>query len=168
VKMYFMNGGHGARAIGDGPGCLSFPSNVSNEPTEVFESQTPILITEKAFVPDSGGAGRFRGGNAQRIRFRSLSESPLTMMIRHERIRFPPRGLLGGMNGTPGVDLLNGEPLAAKSRTVLSKGDEVTFQTPGGGGLFPASDRAKDQISKDIVSGLVTADSALRDYGVDK
>ena len=168
VKMYFMNGGHGARAVGDGPGCLSFPSNVSNEPTEVFENQTPMLITEKAFVPDTGGAGRYRGGNAQRIRFRSLSKAPLTMTIRHERIRFPPRGLLGGTNGAPGVDLLNGEPLAAKSRTVLSHGDEVTFQTPGGGGLLPAADRASDQINEDIASGLVTAASAAKDYGVDK
>ncbi|MFY0610441.1 MAG: hydantoinase B/oxoprolinase family protein [Hyphomicrobiaceae bacterium] len=168
VKMYFMNGGHGARAIGDGPGCLSFPSNVSNEPTEVFENQTPMLIAEKSFVTDTGGAGRYRGGNAQRIRFRSLSKAPLTMTIRHERIRFPPRGLLGGLNGTPGIDQLNGEPLAAKSRTVLAQGDEVMFQTPGGGGLFPASERAKEQIDDDIASGLVTQNAAAKDYGVDK
>jgi len=168
VKMYFMNGGHGARSVGDGPGCLSFPSNVSNEPTEVFESQTPMLITEKALVPDSGGAGRFRGGNGQRIGFRSLSKDPITMTIRHERVRFPPRGLLGGMDGAPGIDLLNGEPLAAKSRTVLSQGDEVTFQTPGGGGLFPASERKSDQIANDIRSGLVTAVKAEKDYGFAK
>lgn len=168
VKMYFMNGGHGARAMGDGPGCLSFPSNVSNEPTEVFENQTPMLIAEKSFVPDTGGAGRYRGGNAQRIRFRSLSKAPLTMTIRHERIRFPPRGLLGGLNGTPGIDQLNGEPLAAKSRTVLAQGDEVMFQTPGGGGFFPASERAKEQIDDDIASGLVTQNAAAKDYGVDK
>jgi N-methylhydantoinase B len=168
VKMYFMNGGHGARMAGDGPGCLSFPSNVSNEPTEVFESQTPMVVAEKAFVPDTGGAGRYRGGNAQRIRFRSLSVAPLTMTIRHERIRFPPRGLFGGQNGAAGVDLLNGVPLAAKSRTVLSKGDEVTFQTPGGGGLFRPSEREQQRIDDDIASGLVTPEAAAKDYAVDK
>jgi len=165
VKMYFMNGGHGARAIGDGPGCLSFPSNVSNEPTEVFENQTPMLVTEKAFVPDSGGAGRHRGGNAQRIGFRSLSEAPLTMTIRHERVRFPPRGLLGGRNGSPGVDLLNGKRLAPKSRTVLAKGDEVVFQTPGGGGLYPPAERERARIEADIASGLVTPAAAAEAYG---
>ena len=167
VKMYFMNGGHGARAVGDGPGCLSFPSNVSNEPTEAFENQTPMLIVEKSFVPDTGGAGRHRGGNAQKIRFRSLSEPPLTMTIRHERVRFPPRGLFGGKNGSAGIDLLNGEPLAAKSRTVLNKGDEVVFQTPGGGGLFSPAERERWRIDNDLAAGLVSADAATRDYGFD-
>ncbi|MGZ0189519.1 MAG: hydantoinase B/oxoprolinase family protein, partial [Alphaproteobacteria bacterium] len=160
VKMYFMNGGHGARATGDGPGCLSFPSNVSNEATEVFENQTPMLITEKSFVPDSGGAGRYRGGNAQKIGFKSLSETPITMTIRHERIHYPPRGLLGGQAGSAGIDLLNGGPLAAKSRTVLNKGDEVTFQTPGGGGLYSPAQRDRVSIEADIASGLVTTTAA--------
>jgi N-methylhydantoinase B len=165
VKMYFMNGGHGARAIGDGPGCLSFPSNVSNEPTEVFENQIPMLITEKSFVPDSGGAGRYRGGNAQKIGFRSLSETPITITIRHERIHYPPRGLLGGQAGSPGIDRLNGGPMAAKSRTVLTKGDEVTFQTPGGGGLYPPAERDRASIAADIASGLVTSAAATEAYG---
>lgn len=165
VKMYFMNGGHGARATGDGPGCLSFPSNVSNEPAEVFENQAPMMVVEKAFVPDTGGAGRFRGGNAQRIRFRSISETPIVMTIRHERVRFPPRGLYGGRDGAPGVDLLNGERLEAKSRTVLARGDEVTFQTPGGGGLFPPAERDRAAIDADLASSLVSDAAAERDYG---
>ncbi len=165
VKMYFMNGGHGARATGDGPGCLSFPSNVSNEPAEVFENQAPMMVVEKAFVPDTGGAGRFRGGNAQRIRFRSISETPIVMTIRHERVRFPPRGLYGGRDGAPGVDLLNGERLEPKSRTVLARGDEVTFQTPGGGGLFPPAERDRAAIDADLASSLVSDAAAERDYG---
>lgn len=165
VKMYFMNGGHGARSVGDGPGCLSFPSNVSNEPVEVFENQTPMLVTEKAFVPDTGGAGRFRGGNAQRIGFKSLSPKPITMTIRHERITYPPRGVLGGRNGAPGVDLLNGQMLAAKSRIELRQGDVVSFQPPGGGGLFSPSERDKGLIAADLASGLVTRDAARKDYG---
>ena len=98
-KMFFMNGGHGARSHGDGPGCLSFPSNVSNQPIEAFEHQAPLLVTEKTFVPDTGGAGKYRGGNAQRIGFISRSDQPVTMTIRHERVGFPPRGLLGGEVG---------------------------------------------------------------------
>ena len=163
--MYFMNGGHGARSISDGPGCLSFPSNVSNEPVEVFESQTPMLVTEKAFVPDTGGAGRNRGGNAQRIGFRSLSDAPITMTIRHERVKYPPRGLLGGLPGAAGTDRLNGETLEPKSRTVLKQGDEVVFQTPGGGGLYPPQERAPEKIRTDIETGLVTREEASRTYG---
>lgn len=126
-----------------------------------------MLIVEKSFVPDTGGAGRHRGGNAQKIRFRSLSDPPLTMTIRHERVRFPPRGLFGGQNGSAGIDLLNGKPLAAKSRTVLSKGDEVVFQTPGGGGLFSPSERERWRIDNDLAAGLVSVDAAARDYGFD-
>jgi len=156
VKMFFMNGGHGARAHGDGPGCLSFPSNVSNQPIEAFEHQVPMLVREKCFVPDTGGDGKFRGGNAQRLVFQSLSANPITMTIRHERIRFPPRGLLGGKPGSPGLDLVNGKPIAAKSRTELMPGDEAIFQTPGGGGLFAPSERAPALIERDLDSGLTT------------
>lgn len=164
VKMFFMNGGHGARAHGDGPGCLSFPSNVSNQPVEAFEHQVPMLVREKSFVPDTGGAGKFRGGNAQRLVFEILSGSPVTMTIRHERIQFPPRGLLGGAPGAPGLDLVNGKPIAAKSRTELHAGDEVVFQTPGGGGLFEPTQRDNALIARDLESGHTTPTAAREIY----
>ena len=164
VKMFFMNGGHGARAHSDGPGCLSFPSNVSNQPIEAFEHQVPLLATEKCFVPDTGGAGRFRGGNAQRIGFLCRSKTPIAMTIRHERVTYPPRGLLGGLPGSAGLDLVNGQSIAAKSRSDLNFGDIVSFQTPGGGGMFDPSERAVDLIAGDIESGLVTAKQARKTY----
>ncbi|MEM7250195.1 MAG: hydantoinase B/oxoprolinase family protein [Pseudomonadota bacterium] len=165
VKMFFMNGGHGARANSDGPGCLSFPSNVSNQPIEAFEHQVPLMIEEKAFIPDSGGAGKFRGGNAQRLRFRARSNEPITMTIRHERVQFPPRGLLGGEPGRAGRDLVNGNVIPAKTRMLLNEGDEVVFETAGGGGLYPAAERAPDAIANDRVQGLVsgTADVGAAD-----
>ena len=158
VKMFFMNGGHGARPLGDGPGCLSFPSNVSNQPIEAFEHQVPLLVTEKTFVPNTGGTGKYRGGNAQRISFKSYSNQPMTMTIRHERINYPPRGLLGGKSGSPGTDKVNGKNIPAKSRIELKTGDMVSFQTPGGGGLFPESERDPELIKKDLISGLVSAE----------
>ena len=165
VKMFFMNGGHGARAHSDGPGCLSFPSNVSNQPIEAFEHQVPLLATEKSFVPDTGGAGKFRGGNAQRIGFVSRSKTPITMTIRHERVTYPPRGLLGGLNGSAGLDLVNGKVIAAKSRSELHEGDHVVFQTPGGGGLFAPSQRSRELIDEDLESGLVTREQTQKVYG---
>ena len=165
IKMFFINGGHGARPHGDGPGCLSFPSNVSNQPAEAFEHQVPMLVLEKALVPDSGGGGRYRGGNAQRLRFRALSDHPITMTIRHERVKFAPRGLLGGLAGTAGLDLVNDAPIPAKGRSELANGDEVTFQTAGGGGLFAASERSREAIEADIESGLVTIGEAAKIYG---
>jgi N-methylhydantoinase B len=167
IKMFFMNGGHGAQSANDGPGCLSFPSNVSNQPVELFENQAPLLITEKCFVPDTAGAGKFRGGDAQRISFRSNASTPITMTIRHERITYPPRGLLGGGNGAPGKDLINGETIPAKSRQVLEPGDLATFQMPGGGGLHDARERPKGAVSRDIKRGLLSPEQAHLSYGYD-
>ena len=165
VKMFFMNGGHGARPTQDGPGCLSFPSNVSNQAIEQFENQTPLLVEEKALVPDTGGIGQFRGGNAQRLTFRNIGAAPVTVTIRHERVDNPPRGLLGGGAGSGGLDLVNDLRIAAKSQTRLAQGDRVTFQTPGGGGMGAPEKRSKQAIQNDIDSGLVTAERARQDYG---
>lgn len=165
VKMFFMNGGHGARPTQDGPGCLSFPSNVSNQAIEQFENQTPLLVEEKALVPDTGGIGEFRGGNAQRLTFRNIGTGPVTVTIRHERVDNPPRGLLGGGKGSGGLDLVNDMRIAAKSQTRLAPDDRVTFQTPGGGGMGQPENRKPQAIQTDIDSGLVTADRAKQDYG---
>ena len=164
VKMFFMNGGHGARPAEDGPSCLSFPSNIATVPIEQFENSVPLLITEKALIPDSGGAGQYRGGLAQRVSFRVTAESPVQMTIRHERVRFPPRGLLGGMPGRAGRDYVNGKLVAAKARIDLAPGDDVTFETPGGGGYGPPAARDPALIATDLREGLVTAAGVAASY----
>jgi N-methylhydantoinase B len=168
VKMFFMNGGHGARPIGDGPGCLSFPSNVSNQSIEQFENQVPLIVLEKSFVRDTCGAGRFRGGPAQRLSFNSVADSEITMTIRHERVKFPPRGLLGGKNGTVGKDMVNGKAIPAKAQIILEPGDTATFVTPSGGGMYSASERHPDMVAADVLSGILTASSARKIYGYTK
>lgn len=139
VKMFFMNGGHGARQGRDGPACLSFPSNVATVSIERFESSVPLLIREKALLAGSGGDGLYRGGAGQRISFEVTGESDVAMTIRHERVKFPPRGLAGGESGAPGRDLINGEPINPKGRYTLKPGDIATFETPGGGGFGAAA-----------------------------
>jgi N-methylhydantoinase B len=165
VKMFFMNGGHGARPHQDGPNCLSFPSNIATVPIEQFENSVPILITEKSLIPDSGGAGKYRGGTAQRVAFKVTSELPVTMTIRHERVKFPPRGLLGGMAGSAGREYVNGERIPAKIRMDLQQNDVAVFDTPGGGGMGLPAERDPENIDADLRSGLVTPDGAERDYG---
>ena len=167
VKMFFMNGGHGARAGSDGPGCLSFPSNVSNQSIEQFENQVPLLVTEKAFVADSGGDGTFRGGPSQRLSFLNIGEEPLLMTIRHERITYPPRGLQGGTNGAPGLDLVDGKPIPAKSETMVQPGQTVTFQPPGGGGIGEPKKRNPAHVKADVASGLLSPAKAKSVYGAD-
>ncbi len=166
VKMFFMSGGYGARPGSDGPACLSFPTNVANSPIEQFENQTPMLVTEKRLIADSGGAGRFRGGVGQRLSFQSRSPDPLTFVIRHERVKHAPRGLLGGLPGAAGVDRVNGERIPAKAVIALNRGDVVTFDTPGGGGLRSPAERDRSALQRDLRDGLVSPQAALRDYGL--
>ena len=79
IKMFFMNGGHGARSKSDGPGCLSFPSNVSNQSIEQFENQVPLIVKEKSFIKDTQGIGKHVGGPAQKLSFESTSNKPIIM-----------------------------------------------------------------------------------------
>lgn len=157
VKMFFMNGGHGARPTSDGPACLSFPSNIATVSVEQFEDSVPLIIGEKALIPDSGGVGQNRGGLAQRVSFRVAADSPIAMTIRHERVRFPPRGLLGGGPGRAGRDYVNGRPVPAKAMIDLQPGDVVTFETPGGGGYGPPKERSAARIRADLEDGYVTS-----------
>lgn len=159
-----MNGGHGARPHEDGPACLSFPSNIATVPLEQFENSVPILIMEKNLIADSGGAGEFRGGQAQRLSFKIISKHPVTMTIRHERVKHPPRGLLGGKDGSAGCDYLNGKIIPAKSRIELKNNDVVTFDTAGGGGIGSPENRSEKKIIQDLKSGAVTKEAVKRDY----
>ncbi len=160
VTIFFMNGGHGARPGKDGPNCLSFPSNVSNTPIEIVENSIPVLVREKELVSGSGGPGKFRGGCGQQISFEVLAEEPLTMTIRHERVKNPPRGMLGGRPGMPGLELVDGRAIPPKTQMQLSKGDVVTFRTPGGGGFLPPEDRDPGAVAADLRSGLVLPETA--------
>ena len=156
VRMFFMNGGHGALPMRDGPACLSFPSNVATQAVEQFENAVPMLLTEKDLIPDSGGAGRTRGGLSQRLSFRVVGNKPVTATYRHERVQNAPRGIVGGASGTGGRDLVNGKPVPAKARIVLQPGDTITYETPGGGGMGPPSERDPAAIEADLREGYVT------------
>ena len=89
------------------------------------------------------------------------------MTIRHERITYPPRGLQGGTNGAPGLDLVDGKPIPAKSETMVQPGQTVTFQPPGGGGIGEPKKRNPAHVKADVASGLLSPAKAKSVYGVD-
>jgi N-methylhydantoinase B len=67
AEAYFFNGGTGALGCADGRSTLSMPVNCSSIPVEIMEARTPVLFEHKRILPDSGGAGRYRGGLGQAI-----------------------------------------------------------------------------------------------------
>ena len=81
-------------------------------------------------------------------------------MYRHERVMHPPRGLLGGGPGAPGRDLLDGTPIPAKTVGRLDPGATLAFETPGGGGFGPPSERSAAAIAADREDGLVAPPDA--------
>ena len=129
-----LGGGQGASHRGPAPsGVHVGMSNTLNTPIESLERAYPIRIDEYALRPGSGGGGQHRGGDGIIRRYRVTA--PCTVTLLTERRRHAPKGALGGADGEPGKNLLNGEPLPAKCRVELKPGDVVAMETPGGGGF---------------------------------
>jgi len=128
-----LGGGQGASARGDGPDAVHVGmSNTRITPIEALEWAYPLRIDEYAVRRGSGGAGHRRGGDGVIRRYRMLESCTLTLLT--ERRSRAPAGAMGGSNGAPGKNLLNGRVLPAKCRVELVPGDVVTIETPGGGG----------------------------------
>ena len=157
------NGGKGAVAGQDGLPTIAFPYNGMITPVEIFENTAPMLIGCRELIPDSGGAGRYRGGLGQRITFTPSSTRPVEMFVRPDKIINPPSGILGGMPGSAGKILINAEPAPLRP-TTLYAGDVLELRMPGGGGVGPPADRRRADLSADIEAGYVTDDAARRLY----
>lgn len=159
-----FHGGQGARARIDGLDTLSFPSNCKVTAVEMFELAVPVVTECKELIPDSGGAGRQRGGLGQRVILRNTGSSPMSVYLASERVRHPCFGVVGGQAGAPGRVNRNGAPQFPKGKVVLKSGDRLEVETPGGGGWGLATQREAQAIRRDIADGLVTSASADRDY----
>lgn len=161
ANMFFYNGGMGGNTQRDGVTCLSWPSNVSSTSIEISEHIAPLRFHHKKLRPDSGGAGRHRGGLGQEILIESRSETPIAVSFLAERTIFPAFGIEGGRDGAPGELRINGEKTDPKRQYVLNKGDTVSLGTPGGGGHGDPKLRSAAALAADVAAGYVTQ---LSDY----
>ena len=128
-----LGGGQGAGPNGAGAsGVHVGMSNTRNTPIEVLELECPVRVRQYALRAGSGGVGRWRGG-AGVVRELELLV-PAEASILSERRRHAPRGSAGGGDGSCGINLKNGVPLAAKVNVSLAAGDVLRIETPGGGG----------------------------------
>ncbi len=140
--IFFTSGGTGARSGKDGLSATAFPSGVLGTPTEVIETLSPLIIEKKALREDSGGAGRYRGGLGQVIRFRVKTREPYVCSILCDRTRVPAQGFFGGGPGARGEVLVNGRsPANPKAEQTLGPDDVVEVRLPGGGGYGLPAER---------------------------
>lgn len=165
VMFSFFGGGHGGHPEGDGLNHGNAPiSTATIPPVEILEAAYPVMFTRWALRPDSGGAGRSRGGLGAVYEI-ELLEQQADVFLFGERGRFAPPGVLGGGAGALNrftVMRADGRedhpPMASKWVGVkLAKGERVRLETPGGGGYGPAAERAADAIARDIDNGYVTS-----------
>lgn len=128
-----LGGGMGAGSRGDGLSAVqTHMTNTLNTPIEVLEMNYPLRIRRYALRDESGGVGRYRGGDGLIREFEFLAPAAVTLLT--ERRTHTPWGLQGGGNGAPGRNLYNGKVLPPKKSFVVGPGDRLVLETPGGGG----------------------------------
>jgi N-methylhydantoinase B len=120
---------------------------------EVLESVLPVRIHEKTLRLGSGGAGRWRGGDGQRVVLEVVNPEGANMVILSQRLRFPPVGRQGGANGALGRVLLNGEPVQGERPFEMKPGDLFTLDLPGGGGFGDPALRDPLLVARDCAEG---------------
>jgi 5-oxoprolinase (ATP-hydrolysing)/N-methylhydantoinase A len=173
--MLFCGGGQGGSARGDGRSALLWPTSAANTAIELIESRAPVVVLEKAYLTDSGGAGRHRGGLGQRVRVRKRDDDGLVTLVSiyPEGVNNPIDGLVGGQ---PGGEAL-GRVLDGQGRELrhCGTGQLVELRTPdevaelvlaGGSGWGPPGERAPEALARDLRLGFVSDDGVARDYGL--
>jgi N-methylhydantoinase B len=172
VSYETVKGGFGARPNKDGINCItSGISNTMNTPVEIMETSFPVRIERYEINPDSGGAGRYRGGcGAVRV-WRLLEDADATGALCMERMTSPPFGLLGGKAGAAAAVKLTtpdgaAHDLPGKGAFNAPAGSVIEMITPGSGGFGPPAERHRAAIGRDLLDGYVSAARAQRDYGV--
>ena len=163
-------GGIPGRPIGDGMDGHSWWPLFTNIPTEYLESYCPLRVDRYSSVIDSGGAGLHRGGNGIDKWYTFLE--PGEIAIHDDRWLTPPWGILGGKPGMRSTKILvhtDGTRTVLPSKCDQIKvepGDQLIFQTAGGGGWGDPLERDSEKVRVDVVRELVSARKAASDYGV--
>ena len=153
----FNSGGTGARPGQDGLDGTAFPSGVRTMPVEATENVAPVVFWRKELRPDSGGAGRTRGGFGQIMEIGAKGDAEFACNAIFDRVAHAPRGREGGGDGAPGVvRLRSGGLLRTKGYQVIPAGDRLVLELPGGGGMGPPDERDPDRVAADHRDGLVT------------
>jgi N-methylhydantoinase B len=170
VFLEFLYGSWGGSPSRDGiDACASLAINYSNTPAELIEVEQPVMIEQYGYVPNSGGAGKFRGGLALVRDYRFLADEAY-VQVRCDRYKFMPYGLHGGRNGTPANNILNpdGENRQLPSKFLINvkKGEVFRTVLAGPGGWGDALERDPALVAADVRNEKITADYARREYGV--
>lgn len=171
VSCETLKGGFGARPNKDGINAVATTiSNTMNTPVEVLEMSFPLRVDYYELVPDSGGAGRYRGGLGSRRGWTVLGHRARAGTCL-ERTKSPPFGLLGGKVGSAARITIE-DPEGFKKRgdgkggVDVLPGGKVHIEAPGSGGYGLPEERDPARLRDDLLDVYVTPEAAEKDYGV--
>jgi N-methylhydantoinase B len=172
VQYEIFGGGSGGRSGKDGvSGTNVNQSNARIAPVEIIESEFSTRLNRFELVPDSGGAGRFRGGLGF-VREYVILDNDARFSLRSTKHSVAPKGIEGGHPGRTGRCALNPGTKAERilpsrySDHTLHPGEVVRLETPGGGGLGNALERDPERVLSDVRNGYVSREKAQELYGV--
>ena len=170
VLVDFQLGGWGGRPDRDGvDGMSSLTANLANVPVEEIELHQPARVEEYGFLPDTEGAGKWRGCLAVVRELRFLAEEGI-LQIRSDRRKFLPYGLAGGEPGSPSNNILNPgshqQTLPTKITMPIKRGDLLRHNLAGGGGYGDPMQRDPVLVLEDVLDEKVSVQRAVDMYGV--
>ena len=166
-----FSGGLGARHGSDGKSALTFPANIKNNPVEMIESDSPLLVERRQLVPNSAGVGRYRGGYGQEFVLRvpnddTAPDGAVVNFLLAGRMDEGAKGLDGAGAGIAGAVELNGRTIGWGKPHLLHPGDRIVYRTAGGGGYGDPAQRDADLVRKELRDGLITETVAQEAYGL--
>jgi N-methylhydantoinase B len=175
-NQYFVDyetfaGAAGAQHDQDGKDAVRVHvSGAANLPVEAAEHEFPVNILRYELIPDSGGAGRFRGGLGTRRDVANWARNGRLVGRGLRQVVAAP-GLFGGANGRTGKFVMreNGKEnvLPANfSDLPISEGEVIRLETPSGAGFGNPFERDPVLVLADVLAGKVSTECARVLYGV--
>lgn len=123
---------HGTSAI------QTHMTNTRSTDPEVLETRFPVRLEEFSIRRNSGGKGKFNGGDGVTRKLRFLEPMTVTTLCSHRRVK--PFGLNGGSPGDCGKEWLERTDgsilnLNGNDSCEVEPNDLFVMETPGGGGF---------------------------------
>ena len=163
--LMFNSGGSGARPTLDGMNATAIPSGVMTMPIEATEHTGPIIIWKKELRPDSGGAGKFRGGLGQFITIGAYEGYEFDVSLMFDRVHNPPLGRKGGLPGGATIVIKDdGSKMRGKGIQFVEEGRVIEMSLPGGAGYGPPKDRLRALVLRDVILGYVSIKNAKEHF----
>jgi N-methylhydantoinase B len=167
-----ITGGGGGTSFRDGTeGSGANFGFLKNTPVEINEAEVPVKILKYGLAPDSGGAGRYRGGTGTTLEFQVSAPDTVVTARNRDRSRFTPWGSCGGDAGKPSEFLLNPGTnhevnLGNTDVVTVQPGDIIRITSAGAGGWGNALEREPERVLVDVRCGFVSPEKAKDEYGV--